>query len=419
MGADDDLHGFDEESLLRALRAPGSSSELADEERYVAAFRDFHTRGGRSRRGGRGSRRGGGAARRLGAGTALAVVVGVSGGGVAAAYSGGLPDPLQNFAHRVLGPVGAPPPADRDPQQRQSAAPRSPASPSPTPATPSPSASEPTPTLPASPTPNPGPSKGSEPSKGPSDRPSKDPSNTNSPEASPTPSPTATPTTTPEATPSTTATPSASPSLSSTPSPTTPPAPAPAKLTLQGGAVRVDVGQTTSFSGVVTAKDGSPIPGTKVTLQQSGSDGWSRLGVATSDEKGSVTFVSAPLTQTIVVRLRSAPVSSEPWRVVMRPLLTLSAEVAGSAQGSGESKVPIAISASAEGGRPGDLIRLLAQKGGESVLVGEGLLDANGAFQFRVTQSKRRMTYVVVLPQTEAHGPGRASIRVTLPDDDS
>ena len=168
---------------------------------------------------------------------------------------------------------------------------------------------------------------------------------------------------------------------------------------------------------MVTAKDGTPVPGTKVALQQQGPDGWVRLATATSDDTGSVTFASAPVTQTIVVRLRSAPVSSEPWRVIMRPLLTLSSEVTGNAQGSDGSKVT--ISASAAGGQQGDLIRLLAQKGGESVLVGEGLLNPDAQFQFRITQSKRRMTYVVVLPQTEAHGPSRASIRVTLPDDDS
>ena len=51
-----------------------------------------------------------GAARRLGSGTALTVALAVAGTGVAAAYTGNLPDPMQEFAHRALGPVGPPAP---------------------------------------------------------------------------------------------------------------------------------------------------------------------------------------------------------------------------------------------------------------------------------------------------------------------
>ena len=48
------------------------------------------------------------AVRRLGAGTSLAVVVALATGGVAAAYSSKLPDPVQRAVHSVLSPLGVP-----------------------------------------------------------------------------------------------------------------------------------------------------------------------------------------------------------------------------------------------------------------------------------------------------------------------
>ena len=94
---DDDLARWADDDLVRALRAPGTAVELAEEEQYVAAFR-----------GARGAtpkvrslpRR---AAGRLGAGgTAVVVTVALT-SGVAAAYTGHLPDPVQQIAHSVIG----------------------------------------------------------------------------------------------------------------------------------------------------------------------------------------------------------------------------------------------------------------------------------------------------------------------------
>src|SRR5215212_6521076 len=88
---------WDGDDLVRALRAPGRPSELAGEERYVAAFRAARTsRGNVSplRRG----------VRRLGTGgTAIVVAVGLSSGVAAAAYTNHLPDPVQRAVHEVLG----------------------------------------------------------------------------------------------------------------------------------------------------------------------------------------------------------------------------------------------------------------------------------------------------------------------------
>src|SRR4051812_4370191 len=98
---------FDEESLLRALRAPGSDSELRDEQRFRGMFRSAKSAPApapvhlapRRRR----------AVSRFGAGTAFVVALAV-GGSAAAAYTNHLPEPIQQFAHRALGPVAPPPP---------------------------------------------------------------------------------------------------------------------------------------------------------------------------------------------------------------------------------------------------------------------------------------------------------------------
>src|SRR5262245_41677434 len=90
----DDLADWADDDLVRALRAPGTATELADEQRFVAAYRE--TAGSRVRSL---TRRAG----RLGAGgTAVVVTVAVT-SGVAAAYTGHLPDPVQQIAHTVIG----------------------------------------------------------------------------------------------------------------------------------------------------------------------------------------------------------------------------------------------------------------------------------------------------------------------------
>ena len=90
----------DPESLSRALRAPGSESELREEQEYVAMFRSAQAAPApRGRR----------AVSRFGAGTAFVVALAV-GGSAAAAYTNHLPEPIQRFAHRALGPVAPPAP---------------------------------------------------------------------------------------------------------------------------------------------------------------------------------------------------------------------------------------------------------------------------------------------------------------------
>src|SRR5205085_2773753 len=92
----DDLAGWADDDLVRALRAPGTEAELADEGQYVAAFRS--AQGSTSVRSLPHRTVG-----RLGAGgTAVVLTVALT-SGMAAAYTGHLPDPLQQIAHRVIG----------------------------------------------------------------------------------------------------------------------------------------------------------------------------------------------------------------------------------------------------------------------------------------------------------------------------
>ena len=91
----DDLAPWADDDLVRALRAPGTATELAEQEQYVGAFREAGRSTVRSL-----PRR---AAGRLGAGgTAVVVTVALT-SGVAAAYTGNLPDPVQQVAHSVIG----------------------------------------------------------------------------------------------------------------------------------------------------------------------------------------------------------------------------------------------------------------------------------------------------------------------------
>src|SRR4051812_18099370 len=105
---------LDEQALERALTAPGSPGELADEETFLAMYRaaGSATTSGAGR-----------TVRRVGTSATLAVVFAVAGTGVAAAYSSSLPDPVQRVAHTVLAPLGVPAAGRRDhahaPKDRQ------------------------------------------------------------------------------------------------------------------------------------------------------------------------------------------------------------------------------------------------------------------------------------------------------------
>jgi hypothetical protein len=94
---DDDLDL--DHPVVAALRAPAQPHELAGEDAALAMFRRTMP-----------ARRGRRALRRVGVGGA-GVVLGLAlTGGVAAAYTTGLPDPMQDAAHAVLEPLPIPAP---------------------------------------------------------------------------------------------------------------------------------------------------------------------------------------------------------------------------------------------------------------------------------------------------------------------
>ena len=96
--SDDDLTPYDSWPLVAALRAPATPAELAGQDQALAMFRA-------ARPGVRGR-----TLRRLGlSGAGIVLGLGLT-GGVAAAYTTGLPDPMQNALHSAIKPFGVPAP---------------------------------------------------------------------------------------------------------------------------------------------------------------------------------------------------------------------------------------------------------------------------------------------------------------------
>ncbi len=385
----------DEEALLRALRSPGSASELGEQERYAAMFRG--AQGGdpaapvplapRRRR----------AAGRFGAGSAFVVVLAV-GGSAAAAYTNHLPEPVQRFAHHALGPVAPPAPEERQDRAED----RATSAPSTSTATRSPS-----------PTPGPTPSAPTTPSAGPTHRPSHPPSPTSaptssasptSPTASTSPSVTATPTPAPTGSATPSAAPTVAPSPTPAPTPTATPVPprVPAALSIAGSTHKVDPGQPVAFGGVVTAEDGTPVRKARVVLQTLSGGRWLAVTSARADASGAVSLVLPPISATTAVRLRTVGVHSPRWKVTLHPTLSVTAA-------PGPDPGTVVLTATAVGAQPGDTVLLLTKAGQLSgTLVGDTVT-------FTLSPSAKRTACVVALPGTAAHGPGKARITVVAP----
>lgn len=402
-------HEFDEKSLERALRAPGSPAELSGEGEYLAMFRAEQSAGatvtpiGASR--GTGRR----AARRLGTSSTLAMVFAVATAGVAAAYSSNLPSPVQRAVHSVLAPLGVPAAEPRQPV----ADPEPPHSPEPTPAaTSSPSLPSPSvlpPPARVSDRPTASSSASVDPSMEPSMESSTEPSVSES--TDPTASESPSPSDSPSATPTDPATPTDTPA--STPSPTdtattTPAVVAPAAVSISsaGAGQKVAPGGTAIVSGRVTGADGSPVADVRVVLQAHGSAGWRRLAVTRSAADGSVAVASGPVTETTVVRLRAQRALSAPRQLVVQPTLTATAT-------TGDTVATIA--ASSDGGRAGEQVLLRTWRNGRWVTDQRGRLDAAGGVRFDVPVPAGSRVYVVRLVASATHAVADARVTVTPP----
>ena len=357
----------EQERLLRALRAPGSRAELSEEDRYRTMFRAAHsatapvtTRHSR-------------APSQLLFGGAVAVLLAVGTGGVAAAYSGHLPSPIQTLAHHVIGAPEASPPA--------------PSSESPVPSTRTPSS-------PSSPT--------AEASKSPSGRPThqrslqpRRPVLSSEASASPTASESAAASASPT-------TPSASPASPRTPAPVL------TGVTVVGASHRADVGARVRFSGQLTYSD-TATSRRRVVLQERVGSRWTPVGHGRTDADGSITLTTPSLQRSRSFRLLagqgSGAVHSVPWRVVMHPLVTTTVSA---------SKKEATIHVTASGGFGGDDITLATRRDGHRLIVGQARLDASGSASFVVTPDQRRTSYNLVLDRTKRHTSARVGVVVRL-----
>jgi hypothetical protein len=372
---DDDLAAWDDDDLVRALRAPGTATELADQERYLAAFRDAGRSNVRSL-----PRR---AAGRLGAGgTAVVVTVALT-SGVAAAYTGHLPDAVQQIAHTV---IGAPAPAVEGRHHPDASGPHGgPLAPGSTePAAPSS-------TAPGGSTGTPSSSGGSV-VPGASTSPSDHPGTGHVSQAAggrPSGGPTAAPTTSP----------SSSPSSSSGGAATA--------MSMSAPTHRVGVGQALTLTGVVTDVAGAALPGHPVVLQVRGPRHWRRVAETTSDDTGVVSAVTPAITRSGRFRWRAdRGVTSTPWLVRMVPTLAVSADVGGATT---------TITATAQGSTSGDRIQLYRHAAGHPALIRRAQLSDSGSAAMQVATPRRHATYVVRLLPTKRHAAARAHVVVVPP----
>jgi hypothetical protein len=359
----------EQERLLRALRAPGSNTELSDEERYRAMFRaaDSRTAPAPTRH----SR----APSRLLIGGSVAMVLAVGTGGVAAAYAGNLPAPIQTLAHHV---IGAP-----------EASPRTPSSESRVPSARTPSSS-------TGPT---GPTGGA--SRSPSARPTRQPVRQ---PRRPAPSSGASDSTAA----SKSATGSRPPIPSSSPSSTGTPAPVLTGVTVVGSSAQADFDARVRFSGQLTYSS-TPTSRQRVVLQEQVGSRWRPAGHGRSDADGRIRLTASPLRRTSRFRLvagqGSGTVHSVPWRVAMHPLITTNVSA---------SKKEATITVTALGGFGGDHITLASRRDGRPLIVSRARLDAAGSASFVVTPDQRRTSYTLVLEPTKRHTSARVGVAVKL-----
>ncbi len=310
---------------------------------------------------------------RLGAGgTAVVLTVALT-SGMAAAYTGHLPEPVQQIAHSM---IGAPAPAPG--AGRVEAAPArhghgaSPGTTGPSgSATPSDGASTPAPSTPTrTGTDRPQPTAGASASAnaGPSSAPSGDPSSTSTPSAT---------------------------------------AGTPGGMTAAGVTHRAGVGEAVSLSSILTTTEGVPLPDYPVVLQVRGPGRWHPVARTTTDASGAATTVTPPLTRSAWFRWHAAHhIHSPRWLVQMVPTLSASVSVSGATT---------VVSATSLGGFPGDRVQLVRRVDRRAAGVRTGTLDSNGSVSFTIPTPGRRASYVVRLPRTPVHTGVRTSVVVVPP----
>lgn len=374
----DDLTPFEDSPLLHALTSDGTDAELSGESAALAAFQSSAP--GRRRR----------VVRFLGAGVTSVALVGVVGGGVAAAaYTRSLPAPVQDVMHDVLGPIGVPASHKAPSHPRRTVAGGDGSHHS--------SASPIAVTGAGSPTTAPSGSATTSPGTSASPKPSGS--------SSPSPTTSATPSASLSASPTSTPTPTITP----TPTPTGPVGdPSTWSITAAVSSQVVHVHDSVGISGTLYDAAGQPVPNHRVVVRvhQAGATGWQRAAVRRTDANGAIRGRLDDLTvNTIVVLGAGHEVHSSPVHIVVRP--TLSASATPSSDGTS-----YIVTVTADGGQAGDVIDLLKHTASGWEQVGEATLDSSETATFSVPAPKRQRGYVLRLPATKVHG--EAGTRIVL-----
>lgn len=395
----DGLEEFDDSALVRALRAPGTPDELADEERFVAAFRQAHQPRALAGRDGRGRRVVG----RIGVGgAALLATVTLTGGMAAAAYTQRLPYSVQAIAHDAFGGVGVPP---ARPVMPKTTGPR------------------------ATPTPAPGPTEGERPDE------RRTPDATRSVRPGDDVSPTAggsvgspssgatdgTGTTANDPTSDTGTASSGAPSGSTSPGtddPTTgtpaPPAVSATSVGATTSARRVVTGGRATVTGLVR-DEGDPVEGAEVwLLQRHGSVAWTRVASAVTGEDGAAIFATGPLVENTTFRIRvevdtdgdtepDRTLLSRKRRIGVQPVLTLGATG------------PV-VTIDTVGAGPGDAVTVSRRTAdGRLVRIGIRRLDDQGGASYDLSSYSGRVRVLVRVLRTSTHTAVKRWITVRVP----
>jgi hypothetical protein len=329
--------------LLRALRSPATPAELAGES---AALRSFRRTGpGRGRR----------HTLRVATGVSALVLGMTVTGGVAAAYFSALPEPIQDGAHRLLGPIGVPPGPTAVRREHHRAAALEAAGRS---ARPSGSAS-------------PGRKSG--------------------------------PSSTPAAVPPVAATQAPTPAASPRPSPS-PTAAVPPRLTATASRRVVPVHGGLLLSGALT-RDGRPLGQRTVraALYDAGSSTWGIVASGQTASDGSVSLRVGPLLHNGRVRLVFERTTSSGISFTVIPKVT----VALTRSSAGDRYL---VDVAADGGDAGDSVVLERYDTGTWVTVVTHQLGSRGRTRFAVpVPTGDPVRYRVRLVATTSHGPSRAA----------
>jgi len=375
----DDLTPWQDTPFVQALTSAATADELSGENAALAAFQSSTAR--RRRR----------VVRFLGTGATSIALVGVVGGGVAAAaYTRSLPSPVQDFAHDVLGPIGIPAPVPHKQHKGGTGDLATAAGPS---AAPSPevagTAATATPVAAGHRPPATGKSLAG---VGPRAGISPDPQISLS--ASPTASASATPAGTPSASPT---------AAAGDPSTWTISASASSRL--------VHVHDDVQVTGTLLDARGEPVADHRVVVRVHvpGTRGATRAAIVETDANGDVSASLTDLTSDKVVVLAAGNrVHSQALRIVVKP--TLSVAVSPSADGTS-----YIVTVTADGGQANDVCTLLKRTPQGWQQVGQAQLDSSSSASFAVQAPRHPKRFVVRLPATSLHAGAAARLRLTPP----